>query len=105
MLTMRETPKMSDRPAATRNSPEAVERPLTAWNRNALSDMVAQVRSPLLTEQARRGEKPDTAGLGQFASAGRSFFTSASDGSTVAPSTYLMSLMVPLPFSSAIVPT
>ena len=32
MLTMRETPKISERPAATRNSPEAVERPLTAWN-------------------------------------------------------------------------
>ena len=29
--------------------------------------------------------------------AGRSFFTSASDGSTLAPSTYLKSTMVPLP--------
>ena len=37
--------------------------------------------------------------------AGRSFFTSASPGSTEAPSTYLKSIMVPLPFSSAILPT
>src|ERR1051325_372202 len=44
MLTMRETPKISERPAATKNSPEAVESPLTAWNRNALSDMAARVK-------------------------------------------------------------
>src|ERR1051326_7776391 len=103
MLTMRETPKISDRPAATRNSPEAVESPLTAWNRNALSDMTAQGLDPLPTMFAGRGR--NAADWVQFDSAGRSFFTSASDGSTDAPSTYLMSLMVPLPFSSAILPT
>jgi hypothetical protein len=37
--------------------------------------------------------------------AGRSFFTSAAEGSTLAPSTYLKSAIVPLPFLSAILPT
>src|SRR6185312_12075834 len=37
--------------------------------------------------------------------AGRSLATSAGPGSTDAPSTYLKSTMVPLPFSSAILPT
>src|SRR4029079_4223255 len=36
MLMMRETPKISDRPTATKNRPEAVESPLSASNRNAL---------------------------------------------------------------------
>src|SRR5262245_36103471 len=40
-----------------------------------------------------------------IAAAGRSFFTSASGGSTLAPSTYLKSDMVPLPSLSAILPT
>jgi hypothetical protein len=30
MLMMRETPKISDRPTATKNRPEAVESPLSA---------------------------------------------------------------------------
>src|SRR5882762_9177751 len=36
MFTMRVTPKRSDRPAATKNRPEAAESPLRAWNRRAL---------------------------------------------------------------------
>src|SRR3979409_639691 len=36
MFTMRVTPKRSDRPAATKKSPEAAESPLSAWNRMAL---------------------------------------------------------------------
>src|SRR5215467_3158462 len=52
-------------------------------------------------------EKDNGSGVGlhQFVSAGRSFLTSASLGSTDAPSTYLKSVIVPLPFSSAILPT
>ena len=41
----------------------------------------------------------------QFALAGRIFLTTASGGITEAPSTYLKSVMVPLPFSTAILPT
>src|ERR1700759_5326269 len=33
MLMTRVTPKISDRPARTRNSPEALASPLSAWNR------------------------------------------------------------------------
>ena len=33
---MRVTPKISDSPTATKNRPEAVESPLSAWNRSAL---------------------------------------------------------------------
>src|SRR5262245_51961919 len=33
MLMTRVTPKISDNPAPTRNSPEALARPLSAWNR------------------------------------------------------------------------
>jgi hypothetical protein len=40
-----------------------------------------------------------------IAAAGRSFFTSASGGCTLAPSTYLKSAIVPLPFLRAILPT
>src|SRR5262249_11183627 len=40
-----------------------------------------------------------------IAAAGRSFFTSSSDGITLAPSTYLKSDIVPLPSFSAILPT
>src|SRR4029078_8980273 len=36
MLMMRETPKISDRPTATKNRPEAVESTLSALTRNAL---------------------------------------------------------------------
>src|SRR5262249_2214781 len=32
MLTMRVTPKMSDRPAPTKNRPDAAASPLSAWN-------------------------------------------------------------------------
>ena len=54
----------------------------------------------------RRGERLAKQHCNRFQSpAGRSFLTSASDGSTEAPSTYLKSTMVPLPFSSAILPT
>ena len=48
---------------------------------------------------------PRNAAAKLYSAAGRSFFTSASDGITLAPSTYLKSLMVPLPFLSAILPT
>ena len=41
----------------------------------------------------------------QSAEAGRNFFTSASDGSTLAPSTYLKSTMVPWPSLTASLPT
>ena len=40
-----------------------------------------------------------------IAAAGRSFFTSSSDGITLAPSTYLKSDIVPLPSFSAVLPT
>src|SRR5215471_5332820 len=42
-LTMRVTPKMSDNPAATRNSEDALARPLTNWMRRA-----ERVRASLL---------------------------------------------------------
>src|SRR5262245_36013316 len=100
MLMIRETPKISDNPTATKNRPEAVESPLSAWNRNALKVMR---QSPLPdrgeVSEGRRARKP------QFVSAGRNFLTSASLGNTDAPSTYLKSVIVPLPFSSAILPT
>src|SRR3954466_4626762 len=38
MLTMRVTPKMSDRPADRKNSDEAFARPLRAWSSNTSSD-------------------------------------------------------------------
>jgi hypothetical protein len=41
MLMMRETPKMSDRPAPTKNRPEAEASPLSAWNRKASNDISA----------------------------------------------------------------
>ena len=39
---MRVTPKISDNPTATKNRPEAVESPLSAWNRKPLTVMKAQ---------------------------------------------------------------
>src|SRR5215467_7961180 len=47
-LTMRVTPKMSDNPAATRNSEDALARPLTNWMRRA-----ERVRAPLLGRPVR----------------------------------------------------
>src|SRR5690242_20129107 len=63
--------------------------------------------SPPLGHPLPRGEREARARRGshQFVSAGRNFLTSASLGNTVAPSTYLNSVIVPLPFSSAILPT
>ena len=59
----------------------------------------------LLRHRFNLKQRQETKSADQFASAGLSFFTSASDGSTVAPSTYLKSAIVPLPPSSAILPT
>src|SRR5271165_2399258 len=39
MLMTRVTPKISDRPAPTKNSPEALASPLRAWNRTDWSVM------------------------------------------------------------------
>src|SRR4051812_4127335 len=119
---MRVTPKISDSPAATRNRPEAVDSPLRAWKRKA-EGVIGFYPSPegggwLRAKRADgwgfiesipppgplRGPPSPKTGRDknyQFDSAGRSFLTSASDGSTEAPSTYLKSTMVPLPFSSA----
>src|SRR5215472_19204871 len=47
-LTMRVTPKMSDNPAATRNSEDALARPLTNWMRRA-----ERVRASLLRRTVR----------------------------------------------------
>src|SRR2546430_5746978 len=59
MLTMRVTPKMSERPAATKKSPEAVESPLMAWKRRALAVIGAMNRNRLhLCPQAGRGRNP-----------------------------------------------
>ena len=99
MLTMRVTPKMSDSPTATKNSVEAEESPLRAWNRIALKVIEETAAVPALP--LPRGERKKQA----QSAAGRSFFTSASDGNTAAPSMYLKSAMVPAPFSIAIVPT
>src|SRR5579885_3836131 len=125
MLMMRETPKISDSPAATKNRPDADDSPLRAWKRKASRVMAAfypslhgevaartansragfAVRSstrsalPMTLSQRWEGWKP------QSALAGRNFLTSESGGITEAPSTYLKSVMVPLPFSSAILPT
>ncbi len=57
MLMMRETPKISDRPTATKNRPEAVESPLSAWNRKA-SRVMARYRSPRAVRgRSERSEK------------------------------------------------
>jgi hypothetical protein len=61
-LTMRVTPKISDSPAATRNSDDAPASPLSSWTMKA-ENVIDQ-------------------------SAGRSFFTSASVGWNLAPSKY-----------------
>jgi hypothetical protein len=57
----------------------------------------------------RIGAVPDRparhAGDQFIAAEGRIFFTSSSPGSTLAPSIYLMSDMVPLPFLRAMLPT
>src|SRR3954467_5669490 len=47
MLTMRVTPKMSDRPADRKNSDEAFARPLRAWSRNTSSDSLLLGRTHL----------------------------------------------------------
>jgi hypothetical protein len=38
MLTMRVTPKMSDRPAARKNREDAFARPFRAWSRKTSAD-------------------------------------------------------------------
>src|SRR3954469_15347529 len=51
---MRVTPKISDSPTAIKNSPEAVESPLSAWNRNALKVMSRFLSLPVFGEGGRR---------------------------------------------------
>src|SRR6185312_5114905 len=46
MLMMRVTPKISDRPTATRKRPDAVESPLSAWKRKAERVIGASYLSP-----------------------------------------------------------
>jgi hypothetical protein len=61
MLTIRVTPKISDSPAERKNSDEAFARPFRPWLSRTSGD--------------------------SYCSGGRSFFTSASEGCTDAPST------------------
>src|SRR3974390_43420 len=49
MLMMRVTPKISDSPTATKNRPEALDSPFSAWNRNALK-VIAALIPPLQGE-------------------------------------------------------
>src|SRR6188474_1240952 len=58
MLTMRETPKISDRPAPTKNRPEADASPLSAWNRKASNDISAdrELRFASPTEEGGRAK-------------------------------------------------
>src|SRR5829696_8725425 len=112
---MRVTPKMSESPAATRNRPDALASPLSAWNRKDSRDIASypasscpapdQVRGKLLCRASRlmrhrRAFVNEMAGTspammtqnshpGQFEGPGRSFLVSSSEGSTEAPSTYL----------------
>src|SRR3981189_3238600 len=53
MFTMRVTPKRSDRPAATKKSPEAAESPLSAWNRMALWVIAGALIPPAQVGPAR----------------------------------------------------
>src|SRR6478736_2424380 len=79
----------------------AVNADLSAFRRLSPAE-VKQIRLRL-EESNRTASK---FGCTQFiAAAGRSFFTSSSDGITLAPSTYLKSDIVPLPSLSAILPT
>src|SRR5215211_8824252 len=52
---MRVTPKMSDSPAATRNRPDALASPLSAWNRKASKDIASYPASscPALCRASR----------------------------------------------------
>src|SRR4051794_8996312 len=45
-LTMRVTPKISVKPAATRNSAEAPARPFNSWTKNEARDTAGQVQFP-----------------------------------------------------------
>src|SRR6266481_3190748 len=134
---MRVTPKMSDKPAPTKNRLDAAASPLSAWNRRASRLMgrgsrsvavavvpakagthdhrlwnmspqhkhvYARLRRAIRRTTSQRADWSDN--RDQFiAAAGRSFFTSSSEGMTLAPSTYLKSDIVPLPSLSAILPT
>src|SRR5215216_6021400 len=61
ILTIRVTPKISESPAATKNRPEAAERPLSAWNKNA-----SRVIGPAIPPLKREGgcERKRAAGWG-----------------------------------------
>src|SRR6185436_20918467 len=95
---MRVTPKISDRPADTRNSDEAEASPFSSWMMTEAKVMKSYGRHPPSAHLPHRRGRPGGGGyqrLRQFA--GRIFFTSSSDGSASLPSTKRHSVMTPLP--------
>src|SRR5215470_16580757 len=96
-FTIRVTPKISDRPTATRNRVDALASPLRNW-------MTAEA-----TAQSRTGARVSAPGeilaLALVYSPERTCLISASDGRNFAPSAYVHEVMTPLPSFRPIRPT
>ena len=112
---MRVTPKMSDNPAATRNNDDAPARPFKSWTKRpervmgyrsiAVGSEYVGLPLPGEREQTEHPHNFDEGAEKKTRYSGRSFFTSAAAGKTLAPSTYLKSTITPLPSTFLVLPT